>query len=56
MHNEWIELKEARGRTVKKTTVVYDEEYCTLEIEFEGGYSMTWTPLLQSRFVPNFCT
>jgi len=40
MHNEWIELKEARGRTVKKMTVVYDEEYCAVEVEVEDGYSM----------------
>lgn len=35
-----IELKEARGRTVKTMTVSYDEEYCAVEVEFEDGTSM----------------
>lgn len=33
MHNEWIELNEARGRRVNKMTVVYDD--CAVEVEFE---------------------
>jgi len=40
MHPNCVELKEARGRAVKKMTVVYDEEYCAVEVEFEDGYSM----------------
>ena len=39
MHDNCVELKEARGRTVKKMTVAYDEEYCAVEVEFEDGYS-----------------
>jgi hypothetical protein len=30
MHDGSAELKEARGRTVKKMAVVYDEEYCAV--------------------------
>jgi hypothetical protein len=28
MARPWIELREARGRTVKKMTIFYDKEYC----------------------------
>jgi hypothetical protein len=40
MPKPWIELKEARGRTVKTMNVAYDEEYCAVEVEFEDGHSM----------------
>lgn len=40
MPKPWIELKEARGRTVKKMNVVYDEEYVAVEVEFKDGHSM----------------
>ena len=40
MPKPWIELKEARGRTVKTMNVVYDEEYVAVEVEFEDGHSM----------------
>ena len=41
MPNPWVELKEARGRTVKKMNVAYDEEYVAVAVEFEDGHSMT---------------
>jgi hypothetical protein len=40
MHDSCVELKEARGRTVKNMTVAYDKEYCAVEVEFEDGHSM----------------
>ena len=54
MHNEWIELKEAHGRTVKKMTVVYDEEYCAAEVEFEDGYSMNVDIIPAVQIRPQF--
>jgi len=40
MLKPWIELKEAKGRVVKRMSVAYDEEYCAVEVEFEDGHSM----------------
>ena len=40
MKKPWIELREARGRTIKRMTVSYDEEYCAVEVEFGDGHSM----------------
>ena len=40
MAKPWVELREARGRTVKRMNVVYDEEYVAVEVEFEDGHSM----------------
>lgn len=33
-------LREARGRTIKEMRVVYDEEYCAVEIDFDDGYAV----------------
>jgi len=40
MHDRCVELREGRGRTVKKMTVAYDEEYCAVEVEVEDRHSM----------------
>ena len=40
MPKPWLELIEARGRTVKRMNVAYDEEYVAVEVEFEDGHSM----------------
>lgn len=47
----WIELKAARGRTVKSMNVALDEEYAAVEVEFEDGHSMNVdiTPAVQIR-------
>lgn len=54
MHNAWVELKEARGRIVKKMTVAYDEEYCAVEVEFEDGYSMNVDIIPAVQIRPQF--
>jgi hypothetical protein len=54
MAKPWIELKEARGRTVKKMTVSYDEEYCAVEVEFEDGHSMNVDIIPAVQIRPQF--
>lgn len=54
MHPNCVELKEARGRTVKKMTVDYDEEYCAVEVEFEDGYSMNVDIIPAVQIRPQF--
>jgi hypothetical protein len=51
MPKPWVELIEARGRTVKRMNVAYDEEYVAVEVEFEDGNSMNVDiiPALQIR-------
>ena len=56
MAKPWIELKEARGRTVKRMNVVYDEEYAAVEVEFEDGHSMNVTSSLRSKFIRSSST
>ena len=40
MPKPWTELKEARGKTVKRMTVCHDPEYNTIEVEFTDGTAM----------------
>jgi hypothetical protein len=40
MAKPWIELREARGKTVKRMTVSYDADYCCVEVEFTNGQNM----------------
>ena len=54
MRKPWIELKEGRGRTVKSMNVVYDEEYCAVEVEFEDGYSMNVDIIPAVQIRPQF--
>jgi len=54
MHEGCTELKEARGRTVKKMTVVYDEEFYAVEVEFEDGYSMNVDIIPAVQIRPQF--
>ena len=54
MHPNCVELKEARGRTVKKMTVDYDQEYCAVEVEVEEGYSMNVDIIPAVQIRPQF--
>ena len=54
MKKPWIELREARGRTVKRMTVSYDEEYCAVEVEFEDGHSMNVDIIPAVQIRPQF--
>jgi hypothetical protein len=54
MPKPWIELKEARGRTIKKMNVVYDEEYVAVEVEFEDGHSMNVDIIPAVQIRPQF--
>jgi hypothetical protein len=54
MPKPWTELKEARGRTVKQMVVVYDEEYCAVEVEFEDGHSMNVDIIPAVQIRPQF--
>ena len=54
MAKPWIELKEARGRTVKTMNVVYDEEYVAVEVEFEDGHSMNVDIIPAVQIRPQF--
>jgi len=54
MPKPWIELKEARGRTVTKMIVVQDEEYVAVECEFEDGHSMNVDIIPAVKIRPQF--
>ena len=54
MPKPWIELKEARGRTIKKMNVVFDEEYVAVEVEFEDGHSMNVDIIPAVQIRPQF--
>ena len=54
MKKPWIELREARGRTVKRMTVSCDEEYCAVEVEFEDGHSMNVDIIPAVQIRPQF--
>ena len=54
MPKPWVELREARGRTVKKMVVAYDEEYCAVEVEFEDGHSMNVDIIPAVQIRPQF--
>jgi hypothetical protein len=54
MPKPWVELKEARGRTVKRMNVVYDEEYVVVEVEFEDGHSMNVDIIPAVQIRPQF--
>ena len=54
MSKPWVELKEARGRTVKRMNIAYDEEYVAVEVEFEDGYSMNVDIIPAVQIRPQF--
>ncbi|MGO9088277.1 MAG: hypothetical protein ACLP6G_10360 [Terriglobales bacterium] len=54
MPKPWVELKEARGRTVKRMNVAYDEEYVAVEVEFEDGHSMNVDIIPAVQIRPQF--
>jgi len=54
MSRPWVELKEARGRTIKRMNVAYDEEYVAVEVEFEDGYSMNVDIIPAVQIRPQF--
>ena len=54
MSKPWVELKEARGRTVKRMNVAYDEEYVAVEVEFEDGYGMNVDIIPAVQIRPQF--
>lgn len=54
MPKPWVELIEARGRTVKKMNVAYDEEYVAVEVEFDDGHSMNVDIIPAVQIRPQF--
>ena len=54
MPKPWVELIEARGRTVKRMNVAYDEEYVAVEVEFEDGHSMNVDIIPAVQIRPQF--
>lgn len=54
MLKPWVELKEARGRTVKIMNVAFDEEYVAVEVEFEDGHSMNVDIIPAVQIRPQF--
>jgi hypothetical protein len=41
MPKPWIELKEARGKKVKRMTVEFDPDYNCIAVEFTDGTAMS---------------
>jgi len=54
MPKPWVELIGARGRTVKRMNVAYDEEYVAVEVEFEDGHSMNVDIIPAVQIRPQF--
>ncbi|HWR15192.1 MAG TPA: hypothetical protein VN577_10205 [Terriglobales bacterium] len=54
MSKPWIELKEARGKTVKKMTVAFDPDYNCIEVEFTDGTCMAVDVVSAVRLRPQF--
>lgn len=54
MSKPWIELKEARGKTVKKMTVAFDPDYNAVEVEFTDGMCMAVDVVPAVKIRPQF--
>lgn len=54
MSKPWIELKEARGKTVKRMTVAFDPDYNAVEVEFTDGTNMAVDVVPAVRIRPQF--
>jgi transcription antitermination factor NusG len=54
MSKPWIELKEARGKTVKKMTVAFDPGYNAVEVEFTDGTCMAVDVVPAVKIRPQF--
>lgn len=54
MSQPWIELEEARGKTVKKMTVAFDADYNCVEVEFTDGTCMAVDIVPAVRLRPQF--
>jgi len=54
MNKLWIELKEARGKTVKKMTVAFDPDYNAVEVEFTDGTCMAVDVVPAVKIRPQF--
>ena len=54
MNKPWIELKEARGKTVKKMTVEFDPDYNCVTVEFTDGTCMAVDVVPAVKIRPQF--
>lgn len=54
MFQPWIELEEARGKTVKKMTVALDPDYNCVEVEFTDDTCMAVDVVPAVRIRPQF--
>jgi hypothetical protein len=54
MSKPWIELKEARGKKVKRMVVEFDSDYNCVTVEFSDGTAMSVDVLPAISFRPQF--
>jgi hypothetical protein len=54
MAKPWIELKEARDKTVRKMTVAFEPDYNVVEVEFTDGTCMAVDVVPAVKLRPQF--
>jgi hypothetical protein len=54
MSRPWIELKEARGKKVRRMTVAFDPDYNAVEVEFTDGTCISVDIIPAVRIRPQF--
>jgi hypothetical protein len=54
MTKPWIELKEVRGKTVKRMTVEFDADYNAVSVEFTDGTCMAVDVVPAVKIRPQF--